>query len=96
MRSVLPALQGEDPPDAARAVLDEHLSYIAGELGKGPLLCGTDLTLADIRMSYILALLDRFDLLEDHRTVAAYWRALRKQPGYIAAVEAAGPMAPPA
>lgn len=96
MRSILPALRGGDPPDEARAALDEHLSYIAGELAGGPLLCGADLTLADIQMSYVLALLDRFDLLDDHHAIATYWRALRKQPGHIAAVEAAGPMAPPA
>lgn len=52
--------------------------------------------LAGIQMSYVLALLSQFDLLGDHPAVAAYWRALQEQQGYIAATKAAGPMAPPA
>jgi len=71
------------------------LSYIGRERGKGPLLFGATLTLADIQISHILALLSKLDLLSDHPEIAAYWQGLQKQPGYIAAVKAAGPMAPP-
>ena len=95
MQSIMPAFQGKEAPDPAKAALDKHLTYIGSELGSGPLLFGEKLTLADIQISYILALLDRFGLLEDHPKVATYWRILQQQPGYIAATEDAGPMAPP-
>lgn len=95
LQAILPLFSGKDVPEAARTALDKHLSYIAQELGEGPMLCGKDLTLADIQISYILALLDRFAMLEGHPKVAAYWQILQSQPGYRAATEAAGPMAPP-
>ncbi|WP_299809361.1 glutathione S-transferase family protein [uncultured Roseibium sp.] len=95
LAAVLPAFGGKDVPEAARAALEHHLSYIAGELGSGPFLCGDRLTLADIQMSYLLALLERFGFLKEFPRVAAYWQRLQEQPGYLAAVEAAGPMAPP-
>ncbi|MFW8636463.1 glutathione S-transferase family protein [Cribrihabitans pelagius] len=92
---ILPAFRGKAAPEQARAALNKHLSYISGELGEGPMLFGSQLMLADIQMSYLLALLDHFGLMGGHPKVAAYWRALQQQPGYIAAAEAAGPMAPP-
>ncbi len=95
LQVILPHFRGADVSDRARSALGDHLSYIAGELDDGLFLCGTALTLADIQMSYLLALLDRFELLDPHPGVAAYWGALQKQPGYIAAVESTGPMAPP-
>ena len=94
MRAILPAFDGKPVPEQARAALDRHLRYIAQELGDGPMLFGSKVTLADIQMSYILALLDRFDLLDDAPEVAAYWRALQTCPGYRAAIAAAGPMVP--
>ncbi len=96
LQAILPAFQGKDVPDAAQATLDRHLTYISDELGVGPFLCDEQLTLADIQMSYLLALLERFGFLTGHPAVASYWEALQKQPGYVAAVEANGPMAPPA
>ncbi len=95
MQSIMPSFQGKEIPEQAKAALDKHLAYIAQELGDGPLLFGERLMLADIQISYILALLAKFDLLADHPKVAAYWQALQTQPGYIAATNAAGPMAPP-
>ena len=95
MRAVMPAFSGDDVPDQARIDLSKHLTYISGELGVGPLLFGDDLTLADIQMSYILALLAQLDLLGGHPEIAAYWKTLQSQPGYIAATKAAGPMALP-
>ena len=96
MGAIMPAFRGKPVPDAARAALKTHLDYITQALGDGPLLCGDTAMLADIQISYILALLARCDLLGDHPAVAAYWDALQRQPGYIAAVRSAGPMAPPA
>ncbi|MBC7282473.1 glutathione S-transferase [Hoeflea sp.] len=95
MQSIMPAFQHKDVPKQAKSALDKHLDFITAELGEGPLLLGANLTLADIQISYILALLDRFGLLSDHPGVAAFWQALLFQPGYIAATKAAGPMAPP-
>ena len=95
MRAIRPKFQGEDVPHDARATLDTHLSYIAQSFQGAPLLFGEHATLADIQMSYPMALLARFDLLEGHPKIEAYWKALQAQPGYRAAVEAAGPMAPP-
>lgn len=96
LRAILPAFGGKPVPDDAKAALDIHLAYIAQAIGDGPLLFGDKAMLADIQMSYIIALLARLDLLADHPRIAAYWNALQEQPGYIAAKEAAGPMAPPA
>lgn len=95
LQVILPAFNGEDAPRAAKAALADHLDYIASEVGEGPFLCGQTLTLADIQISYILALLERMELLGDHPKVMAYWQRLQQQPGYIAALDAAGPMAPP-
>jgi glutathione S-transferase len=95
LRAILPAFAGKPVPEQAHAALDDHLAYIAGERGDGPLLFGEAPMLADIQFSYLLAMLDRFGLLEGHPAVADYWKQLQRQPGYIAATEAAGPMAPP-
>ncbi|WP_099827518.1 glutathione S-transferase family protein [Oceaniglobus indicus] len=96
LQAILPAFADKPVPQAARAALNTHLDYLTQEIGDGPLLFGERAMLADIQLSYIVALLARFDLLADHPTVAAYWDALQGQPGYIAALRDAGPMAPPA
>ncbi len=93
---ILPSFQGKSAPADARATLDKNLDYVTQMIGDGPLLFGDRAMLADIQMSYIVALLARFDLLSKHPAIMAYWEALKQQPGYIAAVKAAGPMAPPA
>ncbi|CTQ48213.1 glutathione S-transferase family protein [Jannaschia donghaensis] len=95
VRAIMPAFRGEPVPDDAKAALDTHLAYIGACIEDGPLLFGKDPMLADIQISYIIALLARLELLADHPKVLAYWDALREQPGYIAATRAAGPMAPP-
>lgn len=95
LRVILRVFRGRPVPGDAKAALDNHLAYVTQAIGDGPLLCGDKAMLADIQMSYIIALLARFGLLTDHPKVTAYWDALQEQPGYIAAVRAAGPMAPP-
>jgi glutathione S-transferase len=95
LRAILPAMKGEPVPVDAKAALDRHLSYVGDVLGDGPLLFGEDLTLADIQISYLMAMLDTVGMLTGHSAVAAYWQALQTQRGYIAATRAAGPMAPP-
>jgi glutathione S-transferase len=96
LQAIMPAFQGKAIPDQAKAALNKHLDYITKAIGDGPLLFGEKAMLADIQMSYIIALLARLNLLNDHPTIAAYWDALQQQPGYIAATRSAGPMAPPA
>ncbi|WP_386679054.1 glutathione S-transferase family protein [Loktanella sp. R86503] len=96
LKAIMPAFEGKPVPQDAKAVLDKHLHYIAMAIGDGPLLFGDKAMLADIQMSYIIALLDRLDLLNNHPKIATYWNALQQQPGYIAATRSAGPMAPPA
>ena len=94
LQAILPAFDGKPVPDKARAALYQHLDYITQLIGDGPLLFGKRAMLADIQMSYIIALLAQLDLLGDHPEIAAYWDVLQEQPGYIAALKAAGPMAP--
>ncbi|MBY6201444.1 glutathione S-transferase [Maritalea mobilis] len=96
LQAILPAFQGEQVPPEARAALNRHLDFIMQAIDEGPLLFGDRAMLADIQLSYIVALLERLNLLTDHPAIAAYWDALQEQPGYIAATKAAGPMAPPA
>ncbi|MEB8388052.1 glutathione S-transferase [Rhodobacteraceae bacterium KMM 6894] len=96
LQAILPAFGGDPVPDQARTALNLHLDYITQLIGDGPLLFGDQAMLADIQMSYIVALLARLDLLDQHPAIAAYWETLQKQPGYITATQAAGPMAPPA
>lgn len=92
--AILPAFDGKPVPDSARAALNQHLDYITRLIGDGPLLFGKRAMLADIQMSYIIALLAQLDLLGDHPAIATYWDVLQEQPGYIAALKAVGPMAP--
>ena len=96
LRAIMPAFRGKPVPDDAKAALDTHLTYIARAIGDGPLLFGNKAMLADIQLSYIIALLAGLGLLTDLPGIAAYWDALQEQSGYIAATRSAGPMALPA
>lgn len=96
MGLLIPALQGKEPSEGARKRLETHLAYIADNLTPDALLFGADVTLADIQFSYLLANLSRMGFLENAPRIEAYWAALQTQPGYKAAVEKAGPMAPEA
>ncbi|SEU06830.1 glutathione S-transferase family protein [Paracoccus homiensis] len=96
LQVILPAFQGKPASEPAQSALNRHLDYLSQEISDGPLLFGGRAMLADIQLSYIVALLARFDLLTDHPAIAAYWDRLQAQPGYIAAVQAHGLMAPPA
>lgn len=95
MEVLLPAMQGKRPSDAARDTLTMHLTYITQTLPDHGLLFGEANTLADIQMSYLLANLSGAGFLADAPRIEAYWRDLQQQPGYKAATDVAGPMAPP-
>ena len=92
--AILAAFEGNPVPKEARATLDQHLDYLTEILGDGPMMFGVQPMLADIQLSYLIALLAEFDLLSQHPNLKAYWAALTQQPGYVAALEAVGPMAP--
>lgn len=94
MGVILPAFEGNEIPNDAKRSLDKHLGYVEDQIGGGPLLFGDTLTLADIQMSYPIALLSKLGRLDRHPKMEEYWSQLQKQPGYIAAVKKAGPMAP--
>jgi glutathione S-transferase len=70
------------------------LDYIRDGIGEGPLLMGTDLTLADIQLSYILEIAQGAGLLQDYPTITAYLARLKERPAYAKAVEVGGPMMP--
>lgn len=92
--AIMASFGGKPVPKEARDRLNQHLDYLSEILGDGPLMFGERTMLADIQLSYLMALLAEFDLLSNHPNLLAYWDALTKQPGYVAALEAVGPMAP--
>lgn len=94
MGVLLPFMKGEVPPDAARAVLQRHLGYIAQRLPAKGLFFGEVAFLADIQFSYLLANLALGGFLDGAPRIKTYWNELQLQPGYKAAIKAAGPMAP--
>ncbi|PJI84502.1 glutathione S-transferase [Yoonia maricola] len=94
MNVLMPVVQGYDPSDGARQSLHMHLDYVASHLPDSGLLFGATARLADIQFSYLLANLDATGFLGDAPRIKTYWEDLQKQPGYLAATKAAGPMAP--
>ncbi|MDQ0314516.1 glutathione S-transferase family protein [Amorphus orientalis] len=97
LAAVLAKVAGKDRPDDPRMQreLETHLSYIEKRLSGRQFLMGDTLTLADIQMSYMIALCDLAGLLRDRPAIAAYWQRLQDQPGFKAATDKAGPMTPP-
>lgn len=75
--------------------LDTHLGYLANRVKDRAFLMGDTLTLADMQMSYILALAEFGDMLGDAPEIAAYWARLQADPGFQRTAEIAGQMAPP-
>jgi glutathione S-transferase len=94
MGLLLPKLQGEEPAQEAHTAMQKHLDYVAQQLTEDGFLFGDTATLADIQFSYLLANLSGMGFLDDAPRVASYWADLQRQPGYLAAVAKAGPMAP--
>ena len=82
--------------DRAKADRKTHLTRIAERLEGRDYLMGEELTLADIQMSYILALGTITDQLTAYPAVDAYWQRLQARPAFRRAVERAGPMTAPA
>jgi glutathione S-transferase len=70
------------------------LDYIAGGIGDGPFLMGEQLTLADMQMSYMLAIADLAGMLAGYPQITAYLERLEQQPGFEKATARGGPMTP--
>ncbi len=68
--------------------------FIETGIGEGPFLMGQQLTLADIQLSYCLAMAEISGMLQSHPGVVAYWQRLQAEPGYKRAIEVGGPMIP--
>lgn len=96
LAAVLAKVAGKDGADDPRMrnELETHLSYLEARLADRPLLMGDALTLADIQMSYLVALCDLAGLLQGRPGLAAYWKRLQDQPGFKAATAKGGQMTP--
>lgn len=75
--------------------LAKTLDYIASGIGNGPFLMGDRLTLADIQMSYMLAIAEMAGALESYPAIVAYIERLKQHPSFQRATERGGPMTPP-
>ncbi|MET0373409.1 MAG: glutathione S-transferase family protein [Rhizorhabdus sp.] len=80
--------------DRARPMVDHVLGYIAGGLGDKPFLMGDRPMLADIQMTYFLAMVRMAKALDDYPTLVAYLDRLEAQPGFQRAQDRGGPMMP--
>jgi len=74
--------------------LSKTLDYIAAGIAKGPFVMGQQLTLADMQMSYLLAIAQSAGMLEPYPTITAYLERLKQQPGFQRALARGGPMVP--
>jgi glutathione S-transferase len=84
-----PGLQAFVEPQVAKT-----LDYINAGLGEGPFLMGEQLTLADMQLSYMLAIAQMAGALAGYPAVAAYLDRLKQQPAFQRAMARGGPMTP--
>jgi len=84
-----PGLAGFTAPELKKA-----LSFISDRVTDRTFLMGDRLTLADIQMSYLLAVLQNAGQLDAYPPVAAYVKRLEATPGLKKAIEVGGPMVP--
>lgn len=82
-----PALEMFAGPDLAKA-----LDYIGAGIGDGPFLMGKELTLADMQMSYCVALIDAGGFLADRPALGANWRNLQTDSGFKRMIKVGGPL----
>lgn len=84
---------GSDLDSRTKEELATHFGYLAETLKGRPFLMGERLTLADIQLSYLLAMAEFSGVLDD-RVVAAYWQRLRAVPALQRGLEKTGPVMP--
>lgn len=97
MTKLIGLMTGGLPEGLDQFATDEYekaLSYIEAGIGEGPFLMGQDLTLADMQLSYCLAMAEISGLLQTHPGLAAYWQRLQAEPGYKRTIEIGGPLIP--
>ena len=81
--------------DRAKADRKTHLSRISERLADRPFLMGETPMLADMQMSYILALATVTHQLDDFPAASAYLQRIKDRPPFQRAEQRAGPMTPP-
>jgi len=97
MTKLMGLMTGGLPPGLdhfASGELEKSLSYIEKGIGEGPFLLGEEVTLADIQLSYCLAMAEVAGMLQGHPGLSAYWQRLQADPGYKRAIEVGGPLLP--
>jgi glutathione S-transferase len=72
--------------------LGKSLDYIGNAVSAGPFIMGAKLTLADIQMSYCMAVLESGGLLAGRPALTAYWENLQADPGFKRSIEIGGPL----
>ncbi len=86
---------GSDAGARNAARLKDNLDYLSAHFDDGrEFLMGGDLSLADIQLSYLMAIAAAAGQLEGRDALAAYWKRLQERPGYKAAIAKGGPMVP--
>ncbi|MBM7070059.1 glutathione S-transferase family protein [Actibacterium sp. 188UL27-1] len=94
MGVLLPAMTGDAPSREAKHRFQMHADHLMRDLPPEGLLFAERVMLADIQFSYLLANLSSLDALSAHPRLERYWSDMQRQPGYLAAIANAGPMAP--
>ena len=93
----VPLVAGEDLPESMRTSFSNQLAaawdYIGTAIGDRDFLHGDELTLADMQMSYVLAVASATGALKHQPRVEAYFQRMLARPALIHAIQAGGPMA---
>jgi len=71
--------------------VDLHLGYIGSQLSGREFLIGTDLTAADIQLTFTLQAARRSKLLEPYTDLSAYLERMEARPAYLRAIDKGGP-----
>jgi glutathione S-transferase len=75
-------------------MIDVHLDYVEGELSQRPWFAGSEITAADIMMSFPLeAAATRANARQGRKNLAAWLDRIHARPGYQTALKQGGPYA---
>ena len=74
-----------------KSQVDLHLGYIAAQLGERQFLIGSELTAADIQLTFTLQAARRSRLLDAYPSLTAYVERMEARPAYQRAVDKGGP-----
>lgn len=92
----VPLAAGKELPEQMRANFASQLvqawNYIGRTVEGGGFLLGNELTLADMQMSYVLAVASATGALKDQPQIEAYLQRMLARPALVRAIEAGGPM----